>query len=317
MALIEIENVTKSFGSTTAVNNVSLNFDRGQLVGLLGPNGAGKTTTLRLLCGYYTPDQGSIIIDGHSLREERRLAQKHIAYMPESNPLYDNMLVSEFFDFMADVRHVATDKRLERYHFAVTAMEIADVFYRPIGELSKGYRQRVGIGATLLSEPDVLVLDEPTEGLDPNQRSSIRALIKDLAKNRTVIMSTHVLSEAEALADRLIIINQGAVIADDSVSNIKNKMHGMKQYRVGIAGSDCAALLQNISRVDKVKTEQVTDNYTLYTVETASDTRFPDALHTTLEQHERVLWHLSEEADSLDTIFTRLTTANDTYVAEK
>jgi ABC-2 type transport system ATP-binding protein len=197
MALLAATDISKRFDGVTAVDQVSFVVDRGQVVGFLGPNGAGKSTTLRLITQYYEPDSGAITLDGIPLAEAAREAKRRIGYLPENNPLYGDMLVSEYLAFIADLRELAGPGRRQALDAAVTATGIEAVYYRPIGELSKGFRQRVGLAQAILHRPDLLVLDEPTEGLDPNQRIEIRRLIGELGKDRTVILSTHVLSEVQ------------------------------------------------------------------------------------------------------------------------
>ena len=194
--MLTVQRLTKSFGSTKAVDDLSFSIAAGEIVGFLGPNGAGKTTTMRLIAGYLSPDSGKILIDNKPVGEEGSDARRHIGYLPENNPLYRDMLVSEFLTLSADLKGIPSEKRAEAFDFAVRAVDIGDVYYRPVGELSKGYKQRVGMAVALLHRPSILILDEPTEGLDPNQRTEIRTLIKSLAKDRTILLSTHVMQEA-------------------------------------------------------------------------------------------------------------------------
>src|SRR5262245_60614939 len=191
MSLLTLEGVRKRFGSFTAVDGVSLWVDRGQVVGFLGPNGAGKSTTMRMITQYYEPDAGEIKLDGQRLSDSAREAKRRIGYLPENNHLYGDMLVSEYLAFVGRMRELQCPVMQRALDEAVAATAIETVFYRPIGELSKGYKQRVGLAQAILHKPDLLVLDEPTEGLDPNQRLEIRHLISHLGKDRTVILSTH------------------------------------------------------------------------------------------------------------------------------
>ena len=226
MPLLTLTDVAKRFGPVTAVSGVSCTVDRGEVVGFLGPNGAGKSTTMRLITQYLEPDAGTITFDGRPLAELGREAKRRIGFLPENNPLYGDMLVAEYLGFVADLRELRAAERARAFDEAVAATGIGDVFYRPIGELSKGYRQRVGLAQAILHRPDLLVLDEPTEGLDPNQRSEIRRLIADLGKDRTVLLSTHVLSEVEHTCSRLLIINKGKLVADGSVATLIGRAAG-------------------------------------------------------------------------------------------
>src|SRR5712692_4394198 len=220
MSLLTLENVSKRFGDITAVDRVSFAVDRGQVVGFLGPNGAGKSTTMRLITQFLEPDAGEIRLDGVPLADRARDAKRRIGYLPENNPLYLEMLVADYLAFIADLRDLTGDHRLRALDEAVAATGIESVFYRPVGELSKGFRQRVGLAQAILHRPDLLVLDEPTEGLDPNQRVEIRRLISELGKDRTVILSTHVLSEVQHTCSRVLIISRGKIVADGPVDQL-------------------------------------------------------------------------------------------------
>ena len=197
MTLLALDQVTKRFNGIPAVDAVSFSVDRGQVVGFLGPNGAGKSTTMRMITQYHEPDQGRITFDGKPLAEAGCEAKRRVGYLPENNPLYGDMLVAEYLQFVARLRDLEGRERRRATDHAVASTGIDQVFYRPIGELSKGYKQRVGLAAAILPQPDLLVLDEPTEGLDPNQRVEIRRLINALGKDRTVLLSTHILSEVQ------------------------------------------------------------------------------------------------------------------------
>src|SRR5213594_1711651 len=214
MPFLSVSDVSKQFGGVTAVDHVSFAIDRGQVVGFLGPNGAGKSTTMRLITQYYEPDTGTIALDGVPLADAGREAKRRIGYLAENNPLYDDMLVCDYLAFVADLRGLAGPTRGDAIDAAVTSTGIESVYYRPISELSKGFRQRVGLAQAILHRPDLLVLDEPTEGLDPNQRVEIRRLIGALGRDRTVILSTHVLSEVQQSCSRLLIISRGKIVAD-------------------------------------------------------------------------------------------------------
>src|SRR5437660_6855080 len=217
MSFLSVEGVSKRFSGVPAVDDVSFAVDRGQVVGFLGPNGAGKSTTMRMITQFLEPDAGSIRIEGTPLAEAGREAKRRIGYLPENNPLYGEMLVAEYLDFVASLRDLYGAPRRSALDAAVTATGIENVFYRPIGELSKGYKQRVGLAQAILHRPDLLVLDEPTEGLDPNQRVEIRHLISHLGKDRTVILSTHVLPEVAHTCSRLLIIHRGKIAAHGPV----------------------------------------------------------------------------------------------------
>lgn len=214
--MVEIKNITKKYENTLAVNNLSLTIGKGEVVGLLGPNGAGKSTTMKIITGLIIPDEGDVIINGKSIRDFPAFGKKRIGFMPESNPLYKEMLVKEAIEYSLSLSNVSKLKYKERIDYVVKATGLEKVFYRPIAELSKGFKQRVGLAQVLVSDPEILILDEPTEGLDPNQRNEIRNLITELGKDKTVIISTHVLQEVELMCNRIVIINRGEVVKDGS-----------------------------------------------------------------------------------------------------
>src|SRR5256712_7198027 len=237
MPFLSLDGVSKRFGGMTAVDHVSFAVDRGQVVGFLGPNGAGKSTTMRLITQYYEPDTGTIKLDGVRLADAGRAAKRRIGYLPENNPLYEDMLVHDYLAFIADLRELAGLIRRQAMDAAVTATGIETVYFRPIAELSKGFRQRVGLAQAILHRPDLLVLDEPTEGLDPNQRVEIRRLIGALGKDRTVILSTHVLSEVQQTCSRLLIINRGKIVADGAVDRLIAQAAGAVENAVEASGA--------------------------------------------------------------------------------
>lgn len=207
--MIEFENITKQFPKKVAVNDLSFTAKKGEIIGFLGPNGAGKTTTMRLLLGILTPSEGKITVAGHIPSRSRVDIAKKVGYLPENNPLYPEMKVSEYLAFIAGVKNSKIDRDLAE------DVGIEDVLDTKIEELSRGYKQRVGLAAALISNPDILILDEPTSGLDPIEQDRIKELINKIAKNKTIIFSTHILSEVEDIASRLIIINKGSIVYDD------------------------------------------------------------------------------------------------------
>src|ERR1043166_6257142 len=220
MSLLSLARVSKRFNGVAAVDGVSFTVGRGEVVGFLGPNGAGKSTTMRMITQYLDPDEGAIQFDGVPLADAGEGAKRRIGYLPENTALYGEMLVSEYLEFVARLREIAPAERARATDEAVAGTQIETVFNRPIAELSKGFRQRVGLAAAILHRPDLLVLDEPTEGLDPNQRVEIRRLISDLGRERTVILSTHVLPEVQHTCSRVIIINRGRIAADGAVDEL-------------------------------------------------------------------------------------------------
>src|SRR5438552_7500986 len=256
MSFLSLEGVSKRFDGVTAVDGVSFAIDPGEVVGFLGPNGAGKSTTMRMITQYIEPDTGTIRLDGVPVADAAREAKRRIGYLAENNPLYGDMLVTDYLAFIADLRELTSPVREQWLDAAVTATGIESVYYRPIGELSKGYRQRVGLAQAILHHPDLLVLDEPTEGLDPNQRVEIRRLIGELRKDRTVLLSTHVLSEVQQSCSRLLIINGGKIVADGPVDRLIRQAEGVVQIAVEARGTDVAAGVARLAGVRGVESSR-------------------------------------------------------------
>ncbi len=306
--MIQVSKLKKSFGTTLAVNNLSFKIKKGEIVGFLGPNGAGKTTIMRLLTGYLSPDQGSITIAGQDLHHHLQAAQSKIGYLPENNPLYHDMLVSEIFDLVANLKHIPQSKRKSAFDFVVNAVSIDDVYYRPINELSKGYRQRVGMALALMHRPDILILDEPTEGLDPNQRTEVRSLIKDLAKNRTIILSTHVMGEAAAVASRLLIINQGEIVADGTPIELTRSGQEEKVLNLELEGARIKSQLKKLQGVIDIQLTPIsTQRYQVHIIYDKSHPIQPQL--TKLAGTNRwIIWKLAEPENDLEDIFHKLTT---------
>ena len=255
MALVSLTEVTKEFDGVRAVDDVSFSIDRGEVVGFLGPNGAGKTTTMRLITYNLEPDRGDIAIDGRPVDEAPRETRRKVGYLPETTPLYTDMLVDEYLHFMGRLRGMSDADRRRRIDEVVPQTGIEDVFYRPIDQLSKGYRQRVGLAQAILPEPEILILDEPTEGLDPNQRVEIRNLITRLGEERTVLLSTHVMQEVQLTCSRVLIIHRGRIIADGSVDAlVAGRGRGMRVSVELEAGADAArtaiAALDTVAAVE-------------------------------------------------------------------
>ncbi len=215
---VVIENITKIFGTQKAVDSVNISIDKGEVVGFLGPNGAGKSTLMKIICCYLTPNTGTVKVCGYDIFENPIEVKRNIGYLQESNPLYIDMYIAEYLSFIADIYKVPNKKK--RVQEIIELTGLVPEYNKKIGQLSKGYRQRVGLAQALIHDPEVLILDEPTTGLDPNQLTEIRTLIKNLGKDKTIVLSTHIMQEVEAICDRVIIINKGKIITDDSTENI-------------------------------------------------------------------------------------------------
>ena len=234
--MIEINSLVKSYGDKKAVKGISFTVNDGEVLGFLGPNGAGKTTTMNIITGYLSSTSGSVKVNGHDILEEPELAKKEIGYLPENPPLYLDMTVKEYLNFICDLKGVAKEKRKNQLENIVAMVKISDVYDRLIGNLSKGYKQRVGIAQALVGNPSILILDEPTVGLDPNQIIEIRRLIKALSRNHSVIISSHILSEIQEIADRVVIINRGKIAAIDTISDLSKRLSGQSKLLLTFRG---------------------------------------------------------------------------------
>ena len=256
---ITVENLSKSYGTQKAVDNISFKVKTGEVVGFLGPNGAGKSTTMKMITCYMAPASGNIMLDDLSVERDSEEIRKKIGYLPENNPLYMEMPVIEYLRFCADIQGVPMDKVPERLHSMIEKCGIETEKHKKINELSKGYRQRVGLAQAMIHDPEILILDEPTSGLDPNQIVEIRKLIKDLGKEKTVILSSHILSEVEATCDRILIINRGRIVADGSSETLRHQAQGQELLNISIESSDYEktykeliglAVVEKVNRVD-------------------------------------------------------------------
>ena len=222
--MIEVKNLTKIYGEQRAINNISFTANKGEILGFLGPNGAGKTTTMKILTCFIPPSSGSATVGGFDVTTAPLEVRREVGYLPEHNPLYKDMYVKEYLEFVAGVHKL--DKKKQRVAEMIERVGLGIEQGKPIGALSKGYRQRVGLAQAMMHDPTVLILDEPTSGLDPNQLIEIRRLIKELGKEKTVIFSTHIMQEVQALCDRVMIINKGVIVADDTIDTLQNRMRG-------------------------------------------------------------------------------------------
>ena len=307
MSLLTLDRVSKHFGDIAAVDQVSFQVDRGQVVGFLGPNGAGKSTTMRMITQFIEPDTGSIKLDGVPLDQAGRGAKRRLGYLPENNPLYPEMLVSEYLDFIGRLRELPPAERRSAIDEAVGATGLEPVFHRPIGELSKGFRQRVGLAAAILHRPDLLILDEPTEGLDPNQRVEIRRLIADLGRERTVLLSTHVLPEVQFTCSRLLIINGGRIVADGPVDELIARAKGASRIAVEASGNGIAEGLGGLPGVATVEPQDSSDGRLrlIVTAQGADDLR--PRIFELAKAQQWTLFELHQEAGSLEDLFRELT----------
>jgi ABC-2 type transport system ATP-binding protein len=240
--LIEVENVTKRYGQRVAVDSLNFTVNRGEILGFLGPNGAGKSTTMNIITGYLSATEGSVKVDGHDILEEPREAKKQIGYMPELPPLYVDMTVEEYLSFVCDIKGVPRNLRKEDMSRAMEMVKITDVRKRLLKNLSKGYKQRVGIAQAVLGTPPVLILDEPTIGLDPQQIIETRNLVRELGREHTIIISSHILPEVQAVCSRVLIINRGKIVASDTPANLSRGLTADNRLSLRVAGAEGQAL---------------------------------------------------------------------------
>ena len=247
---ISIENLSKSYGFQKAVDGISFEVKTGEILGFLGPNGAGKTTTMKMITQYLPADEGDILVDGQSIRKLN--IRKKIGYLPEHNPLYEDMPVIDYLRFCAHLQGISQSESLDRSRQMVKVCGLDLEKHKKIGELSKGYRQRVGLAQAMIHDPEILVLDEPTSGLDPNQIVEIRELIKEIGKAKTVILSTHILPEVEATCDRILIINRGKIVADGTAQNLRNQAQGKQILRLKIEEGDHETISSKILELPSV-----------------------------------------------------------------
>ncbi|MCD6417022.1 MAG: ATP-binding cassette domain-containing protein [Planctomycetes bacterium] len=240
--MVEAKGLTRRYGDLLAVDHLELSIGRGEVVGLLGPNGAGKTTTIRMLTGFLPASEGTVTVAGYDVRRSPVAARRHIGYMPENNPLYPEMRTAEYLAFRAELKGIARARRRRRIAKCIELCNLAGVAGQIIGALSKGYRQRVGLADAMLAEPDALILDEPTIGLDPNQVRDVRRLVRDLGERHTVLISTHILAEAEAICQRVLIIDKGRIVADDTPRALSERL---------LQGAVCVELQGDAPRIEE------------------------------------------------------------------
>lgn len=305
--MIKIQNVTKTFGSVVALNNVSFDINDNEILGLLGPNGAGKTTLMRIITGYLQQSSGNVFVNGHRSDTNNIVIKETIGYLPENNPLYEDMNVYEYLTFIANSRNVQNIKL--RIKEVVEVCKLTDVLFRNISELSKGYRQRVGFAAAIIHNPQILILDEPTAGLDPNQAHEVRQLIKDFKKNKTIVLSTHILSEVEEVADRVVIINKGQIVAQGNIEELHNFV--LKSNVVRFAGRFDKDLVQYLPEVIKgiykVTRVSETDGVTEYEIETERDIDIREQLYELAVVNRWRIIELYRVTIPLSDIFRELT----------
>jgi len=298
---IEVTSLVKTYGEQKAVDSISFSIKKGEIVGFLGPNGAGKSTTMKIITGYLGADMGEAVVCGIPVGDRPLEAKKKIGYLPEANPLYPDMYVREYLDFIADVHHVEGKKA--RIEAVIQLVGLTAESRKRLGQLSKGYKQRVGLAAALLHDPEVLVLDEPTSGLDPNQIVEIRDVIRQLGRNKTVLFSSHILQEVEALCDRVVIINKGRLVADSTLSKLRLESSGANAIRVSFREVMGPASFGQLKGVDDIA--RLSDHEWELKTERPDDVK-KQLLELALQNNWNIV-SLQSENQSLEAIFRSLT----------
>jgi ABC-2 type transport system ATP-binding protein len=312
--MIQVEGLTKYYDDLCAVDHIDLDIQKGEIMGLLGPNGAGKTTTLRMLTGYFKPTDGHVKIKDLDIQEDMVAIKNLIGYLPESAPLYPGMLVFDYLDYVANVRGLAGDAKLQRIRRLVGLCGLQGIMHKTIGELSKGLKQRVGLAHAMMSDPEILILDEPTSGLDPNQIVEIRDIIKEIGREKTVILSTHILSEAEATCDRIVIIHKGRIVADDQTANLKLSGSQSRKIQLGLQNADpeeAFAALNSLEGITVDETSPSNENPALNLVLTCRGNEDPrPAIYAAIKATDWIMVEFVQQTKNLETIFRELTKEN-------
>jgi len=315
--MIEVDNLTKRYGRATAVDGVSFRVEKGEILGFLGPNGAGKTTTMRILTCYLPPTEGTARVGGYDVFEQPMEVRRRVGYLPETPPLYPDMEVHDYLDFCAKIKGVAPGERKARVGAAIEKCRVGDVRTTLIGKLSKGYRQRVGLAQAILHNPDVLVLDEPTAGLDPKQIIETRELIRGLGGDHTIILSTHILPEVQLTCGRVVIINEGQVVAEDSPENLTRRLEGVGTLRIEVRGEE-TAVLETVRAVPGVLAAHVRgghDGGLVVDVEAEAGRDVRSDLAGAVVTSGHGLLGLQQMGMSLEEIFLHLTTTDEAETA--
>ena len=298
---ITVSRLTKIYGKQKAVNDISFSVGNNEIVGFLGPNGAGKSTTMKIITGYLAPDSGDAIVNGINVNIDPLESKKQIGYLPEGNPLYYEMYVREYLEFIAGVHHLKSNVK-QRIEDVIDLTGLRLESNKKTGQLSKGYKQRVGLAAALIHDPKVLILDEPTTGLDPNQIIEIRQLIKDLGKNKTVLFSSHILQEVESICDRVIIINRGNIVADDTLVNLQSANKTAHIVIVQFGKNIDISLLKKLDGVENV--EEISSQYHIQTSDPEKVKKL--LLEYSLENNVDII-SLQSKSTSLEEVFRNLT----------
>jgi ABC-2 type transport system ATP-binding protein len=311
--MIHVENLTKYYNTLCAVDHINFDIKKGEILGLLGPNGAGKTTTLRMLTGFLRPTSGNIRVKDYTVDNHALEIKKLLGYLPESAPLYHEMLVFDYLNYVANIRGLHREQKLSQIRKLSDLCGLHNVMHRPAGELSRGFKQRVGLAHAMMSDPEVLVLDEPTSGLDPNQIVEIRDIIKQVGKEKTIILSTHILSEAEATCDRVVIINQGKIVADGSTESLRQSASEGYFINVSLQNASFKCVKKELDSVEGIiDIIPVSDEEDILqvrlTCQSSMDLR--KNIYRKIKQTDWILLEFYQETKTLENIFRELTREN-------
>ena len=307
--MIEVKNVTKKYGSFVAVDNISFKIEKGEIVGLLGPNGAGKSTTMNMITGFIEPTEGEIIVDGYDIGKKPLKAKRQIGYMPEGVPLYSELTVKEFVTYMAELKKVDRKVRKEKVEKIIEQTGLKDVQNKLTRNLSRGYKQRVSMAGALVGEPEILILDEPTVGLDPKQITEIRSLIKELGKTHTVILSSHILSEVSQICNKVIIINKGKIVAVDTPENLEKKVSINNTTYVTVEDKDnkMDSMKEKIPEIKEMKLlKENEDGTKQYALESDKDIDLRKIIFTEFAKENITIFELKNADTTLEDAFIKL-----------
>ncbi|MCR4674474.1 MAG: ABC transporter ATP-binding protein [Lachnospiraceae bacterium] len=307
--MIEVKNLTKNYGNHAALDGLSFTVEPGKIYGLLGPNGAGKSTTMNIMTGYIAPSKGTVTIDGFDILKDAKKAKSKIGYLPEMPPLYQDMTVSEYLYFVADLKGVKKAEKKAEVTSAMERTQTLDVERRLIRNLSKGYKQRVGIAQAIIGSPEMIILDEPTVGLDPLQITEIRQLIRELGEKHTVIISSHILSEISEVCDHVFIISKGKLVLSEVVSNLSLHIKASQQIEIEAKGDreSCENILKNLSLVDHVSVEDLEEGKVLIQVSAKGNEDIREEVSLALSQNGVAIFGMKELGQSLEDLFLEMT----------
>jgi ABC-2 type transport system ATP-binding protein len=308
--MIHVEGLTKYYGDLCAVDHIDIDIRKGEIMGLLGPNGAGKTTTLRMLTGFLRPTSGTIRVKDYTIDEHSVEIKKLLGYLPEAAPLYHDMLAYDYLDYVANMRELERERKLPRIRELAELCGLNYVMHKPIAELSKGFKQRVGLAHAMMSNPEILVLEEPTLGLDPNQIVEIRDIIRKIGKEKTIILSTHILSEAEATCDRIVIIHRGKIVADSRTETLKQSASGESVINISLKQADLESVERELGSIDGITSFVPLDDEddvlrVRLTCQSSRDLR--EDIYRRIKETPWVLVEFRQETKTLENVFRELT----------